>query len=317
MQTHDMIMQQRLPSFTGFPFITTNLGQVDNTGWELTLNTVNIRNKTFEWNTTVGVSYNKNQITHLYYDQENILDANGNVIGTKERDDISNGWFIGKPIGAIWDYRVTGIWQTNEVDEAKKYGQVPGDPKVANNYTADDIKNANGTTTAVYNDRDKEFLGQTMAPLQWSMRNEFVFWKNLSVSFNIYSYMGHKSLNGDYLNNDDDGGRMTYGMANLPAKEYWTPQNPTNEFGRIEAKGPTGAAGAGMLYDRSFIRLENIAVGYTLPAQWTSRFTLNKVKVFGTVRNAAVWAKDWKNYGDPETGGWAARVYNLGVNLIF
>lgn len=317
MQTHDMIMQQRLPSFTGFPSITTNLGQVDNTGWELTLNTVNIRNKTFEWNTTVGVSYNKNQITHLYYDQENILDANGNVIGTKERDDISNGWFIGKPIGAIWNYRVTGIWQANEVEEAKKYGQVPGDPKVANNYTADDIKNANGTTTPVYNDRDKEFLGQTMAPLQWSMRNEFVFWKNLSVSFNIYSYMGHKSLNGDYLNNDDDGGRMTYALANLPAKEYWTVDNPTNEFGRIEAKGPTGAAGAGMLYDRSFIRLENISVGYTLPAQWTSRFTLNKVKVFGTVRNAAVWAKDWKNYGDPETGGWAARVYNLGVNLIF
>lgn len=317
MQTHDMIMLQRLPSFTGFPSITTNLGQVDNTGWELTLNTVNIRNKNFEWNTTLGVSYNKNQITHLYYDQENILDANGNVIGTKERDDISNGWFIGQPIGAIWNYRVTGIWQADEVEEARRHGQVPGDPKVANNYTADDIKNQDGSVTPVYNDKDKEFLGQTMAPLQWSMRNEFVFWKNLSVSFNIYSYMGHKSLNGDYLNNDDDGGRMTYGLATLPAKEYWTPENPTNRFGRIEAKGPTGAAGAGMLYDRSFIRLENISVGYTLPAKWTSRFTLNKVKVFGTVRNAAVWAKDWKNYGDPETGGWAARVYNLGINLIF
>lgn len=316
MQTHDMIMQQRLPSFTGFPFITTNLGQVDNTGFEITLNTVNIRNRNFQWNTTIGFSYNKNQITHLYYDQENVLDANGNVIGTKERDDISNGWFIGKSIGAIWNYRVTGIWQASEVEEAKKFGQVPGDPKVANNYTADDIKNANGTVTAVYNDRDKEFLGQTMAPVQWSLRNEFILWKDLNISFNIYSYMGHKSLAGEYLNNDDDGGRMSYGMQNVPAKEYWTPENPTNEFGRIEAKGPTGAAGAGKLYDRSFIRLENIAVGYTLPSQWTSRFTLNKVKVFGTVRNAAVWAKDWK-YGDPETGGWAARVYNLGINLIF
>lgn len=316
MQTHDMIMQQRLPSFTGFPFITTNLGQVDNTGVELTLSTVNIRNKNFLWTTSLGVSYNKNQITHLYYDQENVLDANGNVIGTKERDDISNGWFIGQPIGAIWNYRVTGIWQKDEVEEAKKYGQVPGDPKVANNYTADDVKNANGTITPVYNDRDKEFLGQTMAPWQWSMRNEFVFNNNLSISFNMYSYMGHKSLAGDYLNNDDDGGRMSYGMANLPSKEYWTPDNPTNLYGRIEARGPVGAAGANMLYDRSFIRLDNIAVGYTLPSQWTNRFTVNKVKVFGTVRNAAVWSNKWK-LGDPETGGWAARVYNLGVNLIF
>jgi TonB-linked SusC/RagA family outer membrane protein len=317
MKTNDMIMLQRILNVTGFKEIITNLGQVDNSGVELTLSTVNMRKKNFQWNTTLGISYNKNQITHLYYDQENVLDANGNVIGTKERDDISNGWFIGQSIGAIWNYRVTGIWQANEVDEAKKYGQVPGDPKVANNYTADDVKNANGTVTPVYNDRDKEFLGSTIAPWQWSMRNEFILWNNLNISFNIYSYMGHKSLAGEYLNNDDDGGRMAYGMANLPAKTYWTPENPTNEFGRIEAKGPTGAAGANKLYDRSFIRMDNIAVGYTLPDQWTKRFTVNKVKVFATVRNAAVWASDWKNYGDPETGGWASRVYNLGVNLIF
>ncbi|WP_276481709.1 SusC/RagA family TonB-linked outer membrane protein [Paraflavitalea pollutisoli] len=316
MTTNDMIMLQRINSFTGFLNITTNLGQVDNSGVELTLNTVNIRKRNFEWNTTIGVSYNKNQITHLYYDQEDIKDANGNVIGSKERDDISNGWFIGKPIGAIWDYRVTGIWQTNEVEEAKKFGQQPGDPKVANNYTADDVKNANGTVTPVYNDKDKEFLGQSIAPWQWSMRNEFIFFNNLSVSFNMYSYMGHKSTNGEYLNNDDDGGRMAYAMANLPAKQYWTPEHPTNDYGRIQARGPVGASGVGKLYDRSFIRLDNIAVGYTLPADWTKRITVNKVKVFGTVRNAAVWSNNWK-LGDPETGGWAARVYNLGVNLIF
>ncbi len=120
MQTHDMIMIQRLPSFTGFAFITTNLGQVDNNGVEFALNTVNIRNAKFQWNTTFGLSYNRNRITHLYYDQEDIKDANGNIISSKERDDINNGWFIGKPIGAIWDYRVTGIWQANEVAEAKR-----------------------------------------------------------------------------------------------------------------------------------------------------------------------------------------------------
>jgi TonB-linked SusC/RagA family outer membrane protein len=319
MQTHDMIMEQRLPSFTGFATITTNLGQVDNKGVELTLNTVNIRNAKFQWNTTFGLSYNKNTITHLYYEREDIVDPNGNIIGSKERDDISNNWFIGKPIGAIWNYRVTGIWQANEVEEAKEYGQVPGDPKVANNYTADDVKNTNGSVTHVYNDKDKEFLGQTLPPWHWSMRNEFVLWNDLNVSFNIYSYMGHKSLFGEYLNNDDLGGRMAYALQNVPAKEYWTPDNPTNNYGRIEAKGPTGAGVAEMLYNRSFIRFDNFSVGYTLPKQWTSKLTLNRVKVYGTVRNLSVWSRDWK-YGDPETdddGNWASRVYNLGINLIF
>ncbi|WP_117624897.1 SusC/RagA family TonB-linked outer membrane protein [Sphingobacterium deserti] len=321
--TQDMIMTERLASFTGFQGIATNLGRVDNSGIELALNTVNIRKDNFQWSTTLGFSYNKNTIKHLYYDYVDVLDDQGNVVGRKESDDLQNNWFIGKPIGVIWNYRVTGIWQSNEVEEAARYGQKPGDPKVANNYTADDVVNANGTVTHVYNNFDKEFLGQSIAPYHWSMRNEFILWKNLNFSFNIYSYAGHKSLFGDYLNNDDNGGRMQYGMANLPAKEYWTPDNPTNEYGRIEAAGPTGAAGAGKLYDRSFIRLENISVGYTLPHAWTSRYNINRVKIFGTIRNVATWAKDWE-YGDPEAnpafdqgGGLATRLYNLGLNLVF
>lgn len=165
-----------------------------------------------------------------------MLDPQGNIIGTREMNDISNGWFIGEPISSIWNYRVTGIWQANEVEEAKKYGQVPGDPNIANNYTADDVIKPDGTEVPVYNDKDKEFLGQTTPPIHWSIRNEFVLWQNLSISFNIYSRMGHKSLSGNYLNNDDDGGRLNYGSLNLPAKEYWTVTNPTNEYGRIEAK---------------------------------------------------------------------------------
>jgi TonB-linked SusC/RagA family outer membrane protein len=316
MRTHDMIMNQRLPSFSGFSNITTNLGQVDNQGLEVSINSLNINNDILKWTTTLGFSHNKNRITHLYYENENVLDPNGNVTGTKEMDDINNGWFIGQPIGVIWDYRVTGIWQANEVEEAKRYGQAPGDPKVANSYTADDKVNDDGSVTPVYNNNDKEFLGQTTAPVNWSLRNEFILWKDLSISFNIYSKMGHKSLSGNYLNNDDDGGRMAYALQNVPAKEYWTPDNPTNKYGRIEAKGPTGASGAQKLYDRSFIRLENISVGYTLPQKWTSRFDLDRIKLYGSVRNVAVWAKDWE-YGDPETGGLGTRVYTLGLNLTF
>lgn len=316
MSTHDMIMNQRLPEFTGFPNITTNLGQVDNKGVELSLNTLNVNNDALQWSTTFGFSYNKNEIKHLYYEYENVVDAEGKVIGRKEMDDKTNGWFIGQPISNIWYYRVTGIWQKEEVEEAARHGQKPGDPKVANSYTADDVVDADGTIKPIYNDNDKEHLGQTAPPIHWSLRNDFVLWKDLSLSFNLYSYMGHKSLSGNYLNNDDDGGRMTYALQNVPKKEYWTIDNPTDKYGRIEAKGPTGAAGVQRLYDRSFIRLENISVGYTLPKNWISKLDVERLKLFATVRNVAVWAKDWE-YGDPETGGLGARTYTLGLNITF
>ncbi|MCV9387377.1 SusC/RagA family TonB-linked outer membrane protein [Reichenbachiella ulvae] len=312
MKTSDMIMNQRLPGFTGFGSITTNLGEVTNKGIEIAINSTNVRNEIFEWNTSFTFSYNKNEIKHLYYEDEDILDEEGNVIGTKEADDIPNGWFIGQPIGAIWNYEVTGIWQADEAEEAALYNQRPGDPKIANNYTADDIDNGDGTFTPVYNDKDKEFLGQTAPPINWQLRNDFTIFKNLNISFNIYSYMGHKSLAYYYLNQDNGGSLITYNY-NTFEKDYWTPENPSNEYARLDARAPAGAS-AGKLYDRSFIRLENISVGYTLPAAWTDRYNIDKVKVYGTIRNVGVWQKDWE-YGDPETGGLATRIYSIGLNL--
>lgn len=314
MRTHDMIMAQRLPGFTGFASITTNLGEVQNKGVDISINSLNIKNSVFEWRTTLSFSYNKNIIKHLYYQSENIVDANGNVTGTKEMDDKSNGWFIGQPISAIWNYQVTGIWQANEAAEAKKYGQSPGDPKIANIYTADDRKNADGSTSAVYNDNDKVFLGQTAPPINWQLRNDFTFFRNLSLSFNIYSYMGHKSLSGNYLNKDNGGSLITYNF-NTFAKAYWTPENPTSKYARLDATVPSGASGD-RLYDRSFIRFENVSLGYTFPKVWTRKLDIEKVKLYGSVRNVAVWQKDWE-YGDPETGGLATRIFSLGLNVTF
>ncbi|HWJ27938.1 MAG TPA: SusC/RagA family TonB-linked outer membrane protein, partial [Flavisolibacter sp.] len=281
--TVDMIMNRALPGFSGVSSITTNLGKVENRGFELTVNSQNIRNKVFSWNTTFGFSKYKNTIQHLYYVYDDVLDANGNVIGTKERDDIGNKWFIGQPIGVIWDYRVTGIWQANEAAEAAKYGQRPGDPKVANNYTGDDKKNADGSYTPVYNDKDKEFLGQTNPPIMWSLRNDFTY-KNLNFSFNMYSYLGHKSLSGAYLN-QDNGTSLVTNLANVYAKEYWTLDNATNEYARLDAKGPSGVNAPGKLYDRSFIRLENVTMGYTFPNRLLRKASIERLKLYATVRN--------------------------------
>ncbi len=324
-RTNDMIMSQRLASFTGFKNITTNLGLVVNSGVELSLNTRNIERENFSWTTSFGISYNKNTIKHLYYEYEDILgpekaDGSRDVIGQRETDDITNKWFIGKSISNIWDYEVTGIWQKDEAEEAKKHGQVPGDPKVANHYTAND--KADGTP--VYDDNDKVHLGQRDAPVQWSIRNDFTLWKDLTFSFNLYSYMGHKSLEGYYRNFDDDGGRMTYGMRNFPYHEYWTLDNPTNDYARIDAQGPEGARTPGKLYNRSFVRLDNITLGYTLPRAWTERVQIERVKVYGSVRNAAVWgAKSWV-WGDPEAHNndtnperIGQRIYTFGMNLTF
>nr|WP_294781073.1 SusC/RagA family TonB-linked outer membrane protein [uncultured Flavobacterium sp.] len=308
--TNDMIMSQRLPEFTGFSSIATNLGQVENKGIEISINTINIKKPNFEWTTMAAFSYNKNTIKALYGNMEDIKDANGNVIGSREADDKSNGWFIGKPISQIWNYKVIGIWQKNEVAEAAVYGQRPGDPKIENSYTADDV---NGKPT--YNEKDKQFLGQSAPPINWSLRNEFKFYKNWNLAINMYSYMGHKSTDGRYMNTYNDGSLYTNNY-NPFVNPYWTIDNPTNEWARLDARGPSGA-GVDRLYDRSFIRLDNISLAYSLPKDLIDRLHVRNFKIFASVQNAATWSasKEWKYYGDPETGGLATRMFNLGFNV--
>lgn len=323
MPTTDMIMNQSLPSFTGFNSITTNLGRIENRGFELSVNSRNIEKENFEWETGLTLSVNKNTIKKLYGEYETSIDAAGNTT-VKERDDVTNGWFIGHPVSAIWNYKVTGIWQKEEVKEAAKYGQRPGDPKVLNAYTADDKVNADGTVTPVYNNKDKQFMGETTPPVHWSLRNSFTICKDWSFSFNMYSYMGHKSLDTNYLNNDNNYSQIT-NCRNVYTKKYWTVDNPTNTYARLSAQGPTGISAPARVIDRSFIRLENISLAYNVPQKFLEKYKIQNAKIFATVRNVATWSKDWE-YGDPETGGFdkdgetgglAPRTYSFGINLTF
>ena len=301
-KTHDMIMSQRLPNFTGFSSITTNLGEVTNTGFEITLNTKNIETKDFKWGTSLGFSYNKNKIKHLYYE----YDEDG-----KEIDDTSNGWFIGKPIGEIWYWKTDGIWQANEAEEAALVNQKPGDPKVVNVYTEDDKILADGTRVPVYNDKDRVYQGTTQPPIYWNMRNDFQY-KDFTFSFSMYSYMGHKSLSGNWLNGDNSGSMFTQ-TCNTYKKEYWTPENPTNEYARLNAVGPSGVTGINKLYNRSFVRVDNITLGYTIPRDITNKWGIQRVHVTAGIHNA--FTIDSWEYGDPETGGFANRQFQFGLNV--
>lgn len=307
-KTHDMIMAQRLPNFSGFDSIFTNLGEVKNSGIEVALNSVNINNDFLKWNTTLNFSYNKNKIVHLYND----YDENG-----VERDDTSNGWFIDKPISEIWDYEVIGTWQVDEAKEAALVNQVPGDPKVANHYTKDDIINEDGTRTPVYNDKDKVFQGPRTPPVYWNLRNDFTLWNCFDVSFSFYSYMGHKSTSTYYLNKANTADCMSR-AHNQFIQSYWLPENPTNDFVRLDAAGPAGATNPNQVYKRSFVRFDNITLGYTLPKEWTSKIAVDRIRVNASIRNVAIFGGDKKwEFGDLETGGMANRVFNLGFNFTF
>lgn len=299
MNTEDLLIERSLPNLIGFESVMSNLGEVENKGFELSLSSVNIRERNFTWSSSFNFSLNRNKIVHLYGDMENILDENGNVVGQKEADDIKNKWFIGKDINSIWGLEVIGVWQENEEAEAAKYGVRPGDFKLR------DVDN-NGS----YDIKDNVFQGSSNPKFRWTLRNEFTIYKNLDISFMLYSAWGHK---GSFNIAKHNGTTVYNDRQNAYKLPYWTPENPTNEWARLDSS--TGGNTYSVYREKSFIRLDNISMGYSFPKDIVSKLYLNSLRVFANIRNVAVWAPDW-DYWDPEkTDGPAPRTYTFGINV--
>ncbi|MGN6342859.1 MAG: SusC/RagA family TonB-linked outer membrane protein [Ginsengibacter sp.] len=296
MSTVDLLIDRKLPDIVGFTSVATNLGQLQNKGFELNLNAMIIDKTNFRWRSKFNFSMNRNKIISLYGDKVDILDASGKVIGKREADDITNRWFIGHSMDEIWGPKVLGVWQLGEESQSSKYGQLPGDFKLKD---ADNSGNIN--------ELDYEFQGFREPRFRWNLRQELDLYKNLSFSFSIYSYWGHKATFNVAKNSNGFPERN-----NSYVSEYWTPENPSNEYSRIRSQA--GGVNFDIWKDRSFIRLDNISLAYSIPTNIIKKAHINSLKFFGTVRNVGFWAPDW-NYWDPEVSGPNPRIFTLGLNM--
>ncbi|MBD0825401.1 SusC/RagA family TonB-linked outer membrane protein [Aestuariibaculum marinum] len=297
-KTNDLLIQRDLPDIIGFSNVWSNIGEVENTGVEFALNTINIQKGDFKWETFFGFSHNTNKINSLHGLMEDVLDGEGNVVGQKEADDIGNGWFIGKSIDEIWDYKILGVWQLGEEEEAALYGQSPGDFKFLD-------KDGNYKYTNV----DKEFQGSKVPTTRLSMRNTFTM-KNFTFSFNMYSYLGQKK---SFNRAKNDGALIN--TTNQIITEYWSEDNPTNDYARLSSKAPSGI-NYNVWRKADFMRLDNISLGYKVPETYLKPLKISDLNLNMTVKNAA-YLSNWPGE-DPENSGSNTPIsLLLGFNLTF
>ncbi|RYE26900.1 MAG: SusC/RagA family TonB-linked outer membrane protein [Sphingobacteriaceae bacterium] len=104
-KTTDLLYNVNIPTVTGFNTISTNIGQINNQGTELSLTSKNFDTKTVKWSTTLNFSRNVNKVVKL------LGDRNGDG---KEDDLPQSNLFIGQPINAIYDWQANGIWQVGD-----------------------------------------------------------------------------------------------------------------------------------------------------------------------------------------------------------
>ena len=284
MKTHDLLMDRQLPQITGYRSITSNLGELQNKGLELTLNTVNIDRPRFKWRSNLVFSMNRNKILKLFGDYEEI-EVNGQKV-KREVPDYTNNWFPGRAIDVIWDYKIKGIWQENEREEAAKYRLEPGDWK------AEDV-DQNGKYEAL---ADKMFIGYKQPRYRIGFRNDFEFLKHFTASFFLRAELGHKAPFGNALHRS---GVDTYDKMNIWKFPYWTPENPINDYARLTTNINVFGGGLMIYKSRSFVRLQDVSLSYAFPKSLLGLFGIESMDVYYSGHNLLYFSK-WPAW-DPES----------------
>jgi hypothetical protein len=217
-------------------------------------------------------------------------DENGNL---REVNDIANEWFIGHALDQIWDYKVLGIWQENEQEQAAVYSRLPGDFK---------LEDVNGD--GYFTNDDKQFQGYKKPRYRLSLHNDLRF-KNWNFSVKMYSYLGYFSANNHKKNFDGFYDRIN--SYNVP---YWTPENPNNEWARIGSF----PSGFNIWENNSLIRIDNIALSYRIPQNLMEKIKLQSCRISLIAENPLVWSPGW-NWMDPEKYGFTSSFFTMKLNF--
>lgn len=316
-RTSDIVMPANIPDFNGIAgSVYMNSGEVENKGIEVQLN-AKVLQGTFNWETTFNWSLNKNKILSLANNQKQL--ANGKA-GTKWADVIRN--YVGRPMGDMYMLKVIGTFNT-EADlqkYAKKGAEALGD-LIFEDVNGDKVIDTN----------DYQCVGNYQPDFTYGWTNKLGY-KNFDLAVTIDGQVGGKVIyaaaRAFTLNRYDDNVLAESGL-----NRWRSAEQPGNGFSH---KAGTNNLGANIspstryLYNADFLRIRNIALGYTMPRKLCSKIGVESVRFSMNVQN--LWTFDSypgysveANYkGNSATnngvdfGGYPiSRVITFGVNLNF
>jgi TonB-linked SusC/RagA family outer membrane protein len=279
-KTNDLLLGKKLPPSQGVPgMFLENIGKTENRGLEIALNGVIMdaaNDDEFFWEMNVNLFLNREKIVEL---QDKSISQ-----------DIENGWFVGHPSSAIYDWEKIGIWQLGEETQAAIYGKKPGDIKLKDQDGDNDI-----------DDNDRVILGSSQPDLMGGFTSTWGY-KRFDLSVVGYFRVGGTiastlHMPNNYLNRLD-------GRRNQIVVDYWTPENPTNDMPKPSATIDASRSDVLGYFDGSFLKIRSINLGYNFNPALTSRIfgEGSSVRVYASLADAFIFFSPYLKAGgvDPE-----------------
>ena len=287
-KTKDLLLQQSLPSLTGYPAMMDNIGSTKNKGFDLTLNVIPVRVADFEWSSAINAAYQKDEIVEL---------ANG------KEDDIANSWFIGESIAVFYGYQNDGLWQESDAAEMAKFNEN------GHKFSVGSIKPVDQDGNYKIDEDDRVILGNRNPRWTLGWSNTFS-WKGIELTLDLF---------GRFKYMISTGGEGQYGMYAQRQIDYWTPDNPNADWQKPVYSTAGGDSYSSLLgfKDASFIKIRNLSLGYRFDKSLCNRIGIQGAKVYVQGRNLGMLASS-VDFMDLDTGAtYFNRGFTVGLQLDF
>jgi TonB-dependent starch-binding outer membrane protein SusC len=310
-RTDDLLYEKQVPYYTGFESYVTNIGKVRNRGVELALDT---RHSVRALEVRLGgnMSFNRSKVLDLGGDREFFLDGvNGSLPRYRPAAIVRVGEPLGNYFGYVWD----GIFQNQaEVAASGQAGAAVGGMK---------LRDVNGDGRIDSNDRT--ILGNAQPKYLFTQTGSASL-RGVTLSYVLRGVQGFKIAN---LNRE---GMSTPGASTNQLREtldYWSPTNPTNRMTAIGV-GPYDAMTSRWVEDGSFVRLQNVTLGWDVPQRLGRHVGAGTLRLYVSGQN--VFTRTKYSWYDPEVSsrgtsdldlGWddasypATRTLTFGANVVF
>jgi TonB-linked SusC/RagA family outer membrane protein len=277
----NLLLRVNIPDITGFSTSLQNIGQVRNEGWEFALSTLNLKGK-FEWSTDFNLTASKNKVIRLGPEGDPIING-GNIT------------MVGQPIGMFYGWLIDGVYKNQaEVDKGPIFSpgtatrSRPGDTRFV------DISGANGKPDGVINSFDKTIMGTPYPDFFYGMNNRFAY-KNISLSVNLQGVHGNDILSVSRRGTFSTRGR--FAISSLIGENYWkSEQDPGDGFSPRPNDAPTGNIrgeySQRWLDDGTYLRINNMTLGYLIPDRITQRLNIRSLRFYLTANNPFIFTKN-------------------------
>ena len=288
-KTTDMLFSFPLPPSMGYTSYAANVGDMRNQGVELELQGTPIATRDFSWDLRLNLTHYKNKITYLP-EERKTMECSG-VEGYS-----SGNYYYGEGI-SLYTFRMRQYAGVNENGESMWYydAEEPRVDAAGQPVMGEDGKQVMDKvrkTTTQYDDADYYLCGTALPDLYGGFGTTLNF-KGFDLSVDFGYQIGGQVYDGDYAGMMSSPTASSKG-ANFHADIFksWSTANPNSNIPRFQFGDSYSTASSDrFLTDASYLSLNNINFGYTLPLAVTRKAGMDKVRIYFAADNIWVWSK--------------------------